>query len=169
MPYALARLQEARVTFFESTPMAYLVYAGSCTWVAVLVAFDATLLVSGDWPRLDSLLPTLIGVNALALGVQTIDVLFFHMQLWPLVALLWTCQLYALLLAASALGYALARDTPSDEVPTRHAILFLRGAAQCVFTASQFAVTLEYLHRSVRTPNAATTTVVRAPRVQLQR
>ena len=74
----------------------------------------------------------------------------------PLVALLWTCQLYALLLAASALGYALARDTPSDEVPTRHAILFLRGAAQCVFTASQFAVTLEFFKRSLHSRGAAT-------------
>lgn len=146
---AVDALVSTKVTGFTSPMAAKVIYLGSFLWFLLMVAVDTTLLASRDWPRLDSLLGTLIGVNTLGYVLQSVDAVYFHMRAWPIVAGVWVCQLYSIVMVAAALGYALSMDVPHDELVMRHVVIFLRAAAQCVYTASQFSVTLEYLHRAV--------------------
>ena len=166
---SLGRLVDSHVTGFRAASHAYAIYVGSFLWAAALVAVDVALLASRDWPRLDSLLGTLIGVNVLGFVLQTIDVLGLHMRFWPLLALYWTCQLSAIALSTAALGYALAMDVPEDQIAPRHALIFTRVVAQCLWTASQFSVTLEYLHRAVATPPPTLPIPSKARAVAMQR
>ena len=143
-----SHLAVAQVSGFTTQAMTMLIYFGSFLWCAGLITTDSRMLASREWERLDSLLGTLIGLNALSFLFQTIDALYFHMKLWPITALLWTCQLAAIALSTAGLAYALCATFPDDQVAPRHSLLFSRVVAQCVYTGAQFSVALEYLHRT---------------------
>ena len=121
---------------FSKASRAYLVYLGSTLWMAALISVDAVLLPTA---RDDATVALTIACNAVAFVAQTVDVLCFHFRAWPLTSINWTGQL-------GALGLVSARVALRDP----HARL--RLLAQALFTASQFAVTLEYLARAAATP-----------------
>ena len=93
---------------------------------------------TADCPGTISPLPFL-ALNGVALLFQTLDVLLTRFRWWPLTSILWTAQL-------GALGVA------SSLVQTDEWMPLLRLLGQCLFTASQFAVTLELLHRGAFAP-----------------
>lgn len=142
---AFAVQQHFRVPGFATLMQAILIYIGSFTWFAVLVTSNALMLArDGDLQHGRLLYGFLLGSNVLTFTVQTVDVLTYNQTLWHLVALNWTSQLGGIGLAAAALGRALT--TPDTE-----RVLLCVGLlyAQCLFTASQFAVTLSTLWRAV--------------------
>ena len=86
--------------------------------------------------------------------LQTIDVLTFNQSFWPLVSLNWTTQLASIGLAGAALGRALTED---DALRVYCCIGLLY--AQCLFTASQFSVTLSTLWRHASTESSVFPTI----------
>ena len=134
------------VVGFATTAQAVLVYLGSFTWFSLLIACNAVVLATDNLSHDEVLYGFLIGSNAFTFLVQTVDVLTYNQGWWPLVSLNWTSQLASIGLASAALGRAL-QESQISRVYMCVGLLY----AQCLFTASQFAVTLSTLWRHAST------------------
>lgn len=149
-------LKDAAVVGFSSLASALVIYTGSFLWMLLLLGADAWSLSTGDFGH-RTILSVLLGLNAFAFVLQTWDVLFLHFHLWMVTALNWMAQLSAIGLASSLLGRAEGNMEVSYGV--------LRVVAQCLFTGSQFGVTLEYLwRRSAAMPVIIAATTAARPR-----
>lgn len=134
-------LQDSGVFGFSRKQYAYMIYFGSFTWFAILVAADVIALNTDIWDmnNVSLIFYSLIILNSINFILQTVNVIAFQFKFWPLTSLEWTCQLTLVGIASS-----LIHPSSSPEVVWYGMI---RTLAQSLFTASQFAVTLEYLHR----------------------
>lgn len=151
---ASKHLKDAKVTGFSTPGMSLLVYAGSFSWFLVLVGFDAFLFAVGSEDVLRVAIVTSMTLNGLMFVVQTVNVLYYNFKLWLLTSLYWTCQLTCIGICGAGVGYTLV---PADDGLARLPILLARLLAQCLFTSSQFAVMLEYLHRAIEKPRPSIT------------
>ena len=136
-------LQRVHVVGFSTVPRAIAVYTGSCAWFLLLIVSQVVALATDNLAHDEIAYGALIGSTTLAFVLQTADVLSFHQRFWPLAALNWAAQLGGIGLAAALVGRALTEQ----EAPRVLACIGMLYA-QCLFTASQFAVTLAYLHRA---------------------
>ena len=152
-------LRDAGVTGFSTSGMSALIYFGSFLWFSVLIAADVYALTVWDVMG-DVLEPTIvatISLNGIMFLLQTLNLVYYQFKLWAIVSLYWTCQLTVIGITSAWVGYALVypevhflSEGDEDSVrQSRVAVLVLRLFAQCLFTSSQFSVTLEYLHRAV--------------------
>ena len=134
-------LQESGVFGFSRSHYAYLIYFGSFTWFAILVASDVIALNTDIWDinNVSLIFYSLIILNSINFILQTVNVIAFQFKFWPLTSLEWTCQLALVGIASSLINISYSPET------VWYALI--RTLAQSLFTASQFAVTLEYLHR----------------------
>lgn len=142
---ASKHLRETKVTGFSTVSMSALIYLGSFLWFAAMTGVDAVVLAMVKDAIIMSGLATLIILNVSMFTLQTINVLCCIFEFWPLTSLYWTCQLTAIGLISGSVGYAFSNE---DD---KYRIMLLSTArlfAQCLFTSSQFAVTLEYIYRS---------------------
>lgn len=143
---ASTALQKADVTGFRSNTFATVIYAGSTMWMLLLLGAQALALASQDqWSDVRPVLTALLVFNGVAYLCQTVDYVWFHFLLWPLTALNWTSQLSAIGCASSLIAFSLADDTPDRDSMIAMSIVHI--TTQTLFTASQFAVTLEYVER----------------------
>lgn len=143
---AAAPLVEASVTGFTSTMAAVVIYLGSTLWFILLLAFDARELAMDASSDIHIMT---MSANVILFLLQTINVLRFMFRFWPVVALYYTAQFWVLGLRAALVALH----------PGRLVLYSLTLLAQCLFTSSQMAVTLEYLHRrspSVVPPSLST-------------
>ena len=144
---SLAAVQEANVLGFRR--LGHMVYAGSFSWFCLLIGYDIVFLCLQPWTQnsaLRALFSTTIFLNLFMFAMQTWDYLFLHFHAWPITALNWMAQLGALALCGGSVGYALVVENKFQALRTATAIT--RLLAQALFTASQFAVTLEFLVRN---------------------
>lgn len=138
-------LQESGVFGFSRRQYAYLIYLGSFTWFAILVASDVIALNTDFWivqsyiDNVSMVFYSLIVLNSINFILQTTNVVAFQFKFWPLTSLEWTCQLALVGIASSLINISSSPETMWYAL--------IRTLAQSLFTASQFAVTLEYLHR----------------------
>lgn len=155
-------LRDAKVSGFATTTSSGLVYFGSFAWFLVLIGSDLLGLVSWDpsFPH-NTVVPTVwtvISLNTVMFGLQAINLIYVQFKWWPLVALFWTCQLVAIGIASSWVArlMILPEYDPSNagDVETNLALGLFRLFGQCLFTASQFSVTLEHLHRGIHVPRS---------------
>jgi len=142
-------LQHAKVTGFVSPHATFAIYFGSTAWCALLILAEAIALGQGIWDHSEVVIVCSMVLNGITYVAQTVDYIAYHFLLWPVTAINWAAQLSAIGTAAALLGFALAK--PSG-VPTsdRDDLLWMgivHLVAQSLFTASQFAVTLEYFER----------------------
>ena len=155
IPAALDPIVASSVTFFRTRSRAYLAYFGSTLWMLCLLAYNVVLANLAEFSPYAVLLNVLVGANVLTYTSQTVDVLFFHMRFWPVVALYWAAQLTSIALSGALVGAVFSDHrggTPPGSTSVSEAsmqlmaILLLIGEG--LFTSSQFSVTLEYLHRT---------------------
>ena len=139
-------LQTAGVVGFRTRP--HLPYVGSTLWILVLVAVEAASFESDDWVEARPLAGAAIACNLAACTFQSIDYVLYHFEFWPVTALNWTAQLSAIGIASAATAYAFVDRDSMLAVALAHLVL------QSLFTASQFAVTLEFFKRSLRVAGA---------------
>lgn len=150
---ASAPLERVHVTGFVSPMAAMIIYSGSTFWFLFLIGYDVVLLQQ-DWKDTERILYASLTVNVLMFFFQTWNVLVSHFLFWPVVSLYYTFQLTALGLSTALLATTTA-DSMDKELSTMGRLL-----AQCLFTGSQLAVTLEYLYRSVAPPPLPTTVIL---------
>lgn len=134
-------LQKASVTGFRDHPHAP--YVGSTLWILFLVSFESASFASNDWSSARTLAATAIACNVAAYAFQSIDYVHYHFEFWPVTALNWTAQLSAIGVASAAVGHSFVDRDRMLWLALLH--LF----AQTLFTASQFAVTLEFFKRAL--------------------
>lgn len=125
---------EAKVTGFTSTGMGVAIYVGSTAWFLFLVGLDIGYIYTGERTELYGMILT---GNVLMFTLQTFNVLNLLFKFWGIVSLYYTLQIWTIALRAVILA------TDMDNVWPQSLILL----AQCLFTGSQFSVTLEYLYR----------------------
>ena len=152
---ASKHLRDTKTTGFSTSTLSVLIYTGSFSWFVFLVAADAYALAAWD-VRGDVLVPTLatsITLNSLMFLLQTVNTLQYQFKFWAVVSLYWTCQLTCIGIASAWVGYAIVYpevpDTVDENRIARVWTVLARLLAQCLFTSSQLAVMLEYLHRAV--------------------
>lgn len=148
MPDSARALQTAGVVGFGTRP--HVPYVGSTLWILVLVAVEAASFESDDWVETRPLAGAAIACNVAAYTFQSIDYVFYHFEFWPVTALNWTAQLSAIGIASAATAYAFVDRDAMLGIALAHLV------AQSLFTASQFAVTLEFFKRSLPSRGAAT-------------
>ena len=125
------------------------IYLGSTLWIALLIVLESVALGNSSlWEPVETVLITSIAYNAATWIFQTIDFMCFHFHLWAVTAIIWATQLGAIANAAVFLSYAVG--TTDGDRNSRIEMASAHLAAQVLFTASQFAVTLEYFERSIR-------------------
>lgn len=149
---AIQPLAAAEVVGFDTPARALFVYFGSFLWVAAIVSVNALAIGMDDVSHRAVIHGSLIAGNVAVFLVQTADVLTFNQTFWPLLSLNWCLQLADIGLAAAVVARALT-------LPSTMRVLAGIGLllAQCLFTASQFSVTLSYLWRhSLQTSSRAT-------------
>lgn len=156
---ASKHLRDSQTTGFSTPSNALLIYAGSFLWFSILVAADAFALVAWNVQG-GVLVPTIatsLLLNVFMFILQTVNTIMYQFKLWAIVSLYWTCQLTSIGIASAWVGYALlypelhdmGRQEADDNRVARIWLLLARLFAQCLFTASQLSVMLEYLHRAV--------------------
>ena len=136
-------LRRVGVFGFGSRPAALLTYAGSTAWFLVLVGAQGVALATDNLAHDEVLYGATIASTTLSFVLQTVDVLTYRQAFWPLTSMNWCTQLGGIGLAAAGVGRALEHPEQGRVV-----VCVLLLYAQCLFTASQFAVTLDYLHRA---------------------
>lgn len=141
-------LIEVNVTWFTSERLAGLIYFASTSWMALLIAAECSALGMDRWTAAHPVLVACVVLNACAYAAQTVDYALYHFALWPVTAANWCGQLGALGAAGALVAHATREPGSERDAMTVSALLHL--AAQALFTASQFAVTLEYVERSLR-------------------
>ena len=142
-------LQDTKVTGFVSDCRATFIYGCSLTWIFVLLFIEGVFLTSDTFSEeTDFLLVSSMVLNSIVLVAQTVDYVRFHFLFWPVTAINWCAQLSVLGTASSLLSYTVFHTSP-DDTETRRAIALVHLVSQALFTASQFAVTLEYFERRV--------------------
>ena len=144
MTHSSKALKDAGVVGFHTYPD--IPYVGSTLWILLLVSFEVAAFASDDWNEARPLIGAAIGCNIVAYKFQTIDYIYFHFEFWPVTALNWVAQLSAIGIASAAVAFAFKDRDRMLWVALLH--LF----AQTLFTASQFAVTLEFFKRSIPRP-----------------
>ena len=146
---SVQRLVDAHVTGFTNKVASFVIYMGSTLWIVLLILLEALALGNSSmWQPVEAVLIASIVYNAATWVSQTIDFAFFHFHLWALTSILWTTQLGAIANAAVFLSYAVGTSDSDRDGRIQMASVHL--AAQVLFTASQFSVTLEYFERSIR-------------------
>lgn len=138
----------ARTTGFTSERMAGLIYFGSTLWMALLIATECAALGMDRWNDAHPVLAGSVVLNSCAYAAQTLDYALYHFAMWPVTAANWCGQLGALGAAGALVAHATREPGSERDAMTVAALLHL--VAQALFTASQFAVTLEYVERSLR-------------------
>ena len=146
VPVALCALTKAGVSGFENERRGYLIYLGSFLWLCVLIGVDISFLITQNDDVARALVSYVMILNSIAFAAQTWDALCHHFFRWPLTAINWVCQLSAIAITGTYVSYSLS--TNDDMRMTRIAFTVPRVIAQSVLTASQFAVTLEFLTRT---------------------
>lgn len=143
---ASKHLRESKVTGFSTTGMSALIYLGSFLWFAGMMGVDAVSLVIQEDDIVIAGITAVMILNVLMFALQTVNILYYVFKFWPITSLYWTCQLTAIGILSGSVGYTLSKED-GDRVMLFSTTLG-RLFAQCLFTSSQFAVTLEYLYRS---------------------
>lgn len=155
MTHAAQAMVDAKVTGYRSLGAARCIYAGSIMWINLLVFSDVAALASDMWASTRPVLATILALTVVASVAQSVDYFWFHFSNWPLTAVNWCAQLGALTLTASVVGDALGSSSADRDA--RVGMSIARAIAQALFTASQFAVTLEYFARRVAASQTVTT------------
>lgn len=135
-------LANAGVVGFETPCRALVVYFGSFLWYAAIVGANVVAIATDDVRHTNLVHGSLIVLNTSVFVLQTTDVLTSNHTFWPLLSLNWCLQLTNVGLAAAVVGRSLTLDSTTRVVALTGLLL-----AQCLFTASQFSVTLSYLWR----------------------
>lgn len=149
MSDAISRLQTANVTGFNViSPV--LIYIASLVWLGALAGVKGAMMVMNEWKmiaHLEPLLWTLIGLNAWTAIFQFIDVRMFDFKNWFIISMHWVSQLASISLTAGLVPLSIS--VGGDHNLMRLYIALPLVVAEAMYTASQFSVTLEYIHRSV--------------------
>jgi len=141
---AIARMKNSKITGYEHINPS-VIYFGSFLWICVLIGFKVTILMDTTWSNAhgtQSIASFAIGLNAWTFFWQTIDVVYFDFSNWIIIALHWVSQLSSIAFASVLLSSA---GLVGNEKRLAVGILLVLGEA--LFLASQFSVTLEYLHK----------------------
>lgn len=167
-PESIVRLKRAGVTAFATYPL--LPFVGSFMFSLFLMGFKVALLVMSAWQHygIDIIVSIALALNVSTAVWQTVDAIYFDFKVWFVTALVWVSQLFAITLSASLvpLSITVADDDARAE---RLALALTLTASECLYTASQFSVTLEYLHRAALQRQAESAPPPRpAPRVPLR-
>jgi hypothetical protein len=144
---ASKHLRDTKVSGFSTPGMSALIYFGSFLWFAAMTGVDVVSLIMQEDDIVMAGFATLIVINVSMFVLQTVNILCYVFKFWPVTSLYWTCQLTAIGLLSGSVGYAFSSDENEDRI-TVLSVTLARLFAQCLFTSSQFAVTLEYLYRS---------------------
>jgi len=155
-------LAEAGVRGF-SPGAPHAAYCGSFLWMLVLLSAETSATMMDEWDAAAPVLYAAISFNVCTFAFQTVDYVWFHFYAWPVTALNWTAQLSALGAASVLVSYAFADKDKMMAVSIAHLV------GQALFTASQFAVTLEYFARRLGAPRAAPREATPAPRLSVSR
>lgn len=161
------QLKEASVTGFR-TPLPYY---GSLVWWLLTLAVEVQGLygaTAGVWKSsgygfVDGFWIFIVSFHCFFGVLMTVDAMYFNHRFWPLQAVSYALQLSNAAALSALLGYAfsLADDQQSMRSYLTAAALFMT----ILFTASQLAVTVEYLARksvpAAQTSTAATRRVGR--------
>lgn len=137
MEAATKYILDAKVTLFDGPAAALWIYAGSTLWFLALLAYDVVHVAIHDPNHL--LHSLLLASNVLMFLLQSWNALRLLFTLWPVVSLYYAFQLWAIALRAALV----ARAADVGGLWAASLVLF----AQCLFTSSQLAVTLEHLYR----------------------
>jgi hypothetical protein len=147
-------LVKARVTGFKSETRAGLIYSMSVMWILFLIGIESVALASERWDKGHENLVSSLVANIGVIVFQTVDWEFFHFTNWFINSLNWVCQLSAIGFAAALLSVAVLETGGNRDNMISVAIVHL--IFQCLLTASQLGVTLEYMERSFLSLQAAT-------------
>ena len=134
--YTSPRIRRLRIF---TQQYAYIIYFGSFTWFAILVASDVIALntdfwiVQGSIDNVSMVFYSLIVLNSINFILQTVNVIAFQFKFWPLTSLEWT-PIRSRYIASSLINISSSSETMWYAL--------IRTLAQSLFTASQFAVTL---------------------------
>lgn len=152
-----------KVTFYDDLASGRAVYAGS-TFVFFIMLTGNILSASaamggGAWgdngySKSGPLFIEAAVANVLAFLAQTVDAIYYDHTYWPLQAAKWSCELFAITLLSSILGFSLSVQDSIHlaRVSTTALLLFVH----VVFTSSSLSVSLEYLYRKSATDTGST-------------
>ena len=149
MSSAVDRLQNMKITGYALLPP-NIIYFGSFLWMMILIGLKLTLLNLDSSKSIANITPilwTCIGLNIWTFVWQTIDVLYFDFSNWIIIAMHWVSQLSTISIAGTILSLCAA---VSDSLLLVLGLLLV--VSEALFTASQFSVTLEYLHKASANP-----------------
>ena len=168
-------LQNAHVTGFSSSYTTSIIYGGSLSWLLFLLACELFALLGDVWNNnTDILFISSIAFNITTFVVQTVDFVFLHFSFWPVTAVNWCSHLAAIGTATALVSSSLdVLVIGPSEFDLKRNMSVVHLVSQCLFTASQFAVTLEYFERRLRqlshpvlpTVHGRSTGVVRRPTI----
>ena len=170
-PQAWDNMSGREVTLFQNKQMAYCIYALSVLWSIVIIVTDSLQLLQssqhdgmtnatlageiminadGMHAWIGAVIITMLVMDIGVLVTQFVDLVWFHFTLWPLTALTWFGQLNGTGLASALLSaYLFYPHADGFERDYKLALAMFSLAAHALFISSQFAVTLEFLVRSV--------------------
>ena len=150
-PEAYKSMRGAGVTFFGSRPMAYFVYLGSVAASAGLIVLDyLQIAMTQDlhmW--ITAFTWAMLGCDALVAVIQFFDLVYLHFSFWPITAITWAGQFVGMSLSSVMLPiYLLYSALPDRDY--KLAIASGSLVLHAIFISSQFAVTIEYMTRSIK-------------------
>lgn len=147
MVKSVERLRKANVTGFQK--IGILPFIGSFLWACLLVGIKIFILFSDMWnfQGIDYIIYVALGLNISTFIWQSIDALYTDFKLWFVTALNWMSQLSSIAISGSLIPLSLSVSENNKDTRLFISILLLIG--ECLYTASQFSVTLEYIHRSL--------------------
>lgn len=150
---SIDRMKKLEITGYKLANPS-LIYFGSFLWMSVLIGLKCIILFSDIWDDVNNISPivwTALALNIWTFFWQTIDVVYFDFSNWAIISLHWVSQLSNIALSATILSLSAA---VSDKNNTRLLLALVLVVGESLFTASQFSVTLEYLHKASQKDSA---------------
>lgn len=166
-PTALTELRDKNVTGFETKFRSQLLFFAGLLFSVAIIALDSLTIwtMTKHTGTAGTSLSIVNNENTWGIGLsifmlvcdflvaftQTIDQFYFHYTVWPLTALSWFGHLNATGLSSAILGMYMYYDFGSiAERDQKLSVVVSSLAAHALFVSIQFALTLEYIVRSLR-------------------
>lgn len=146
-PAAIEAMSAAKVTAFRSPFSGYAIYGGYFVYLLFLSTIDLVILALDDFSEstIRAIVVSVMALNFVSFVTHSWNALVYHYFKWPVTAIHWICQLSALGLTSSLVGYSMAID--DDRHANRIAITTPRFIAQTVVAAVQVAIVFEFFAR----------------------
>ena len=147
MVKSVERLKNAHVTGFQK--IGVLPFLGSFAWACFLVGIKLFILFSDMWDSygINTIIYVALGLNLSTFIWQSIDALLTDFKLWFVTSLNWMSQLASISIVGSLVPLSILISENNRDM--RLMISIALTIAECLYTSSQFSVTLEYIHRSL--------------------